>query len=336
MTTTFKSHPLLKTIVNYLTLLCLCLPLLSSCAHQKTIVNGLDEKDANEILVFLSSKGISAEKVKVEAAGGGSSKEVKWDIALDASDAAEAMRLLNQQGLPRRGSKNLLDTFSNSGLVPSDLQEKIRYRAALAAELASTIRKYDGVLDADVLVSFPEEDPLNPGKMKGKITAAVWVKHSGVLDDPNTHMMSRIKRYVASGVTGLDPDDVTVIGERSRLGDVPGALEGGPAVEEKEYSRVWSVVIANESIPRFRLIFFSFSLATLILLLSLIWLLWKIVPILNNYGGVKALFSIHPLHDGHLDNESDEDTSQSEEPPPSSASKRPSTKPTINKDVDET
>ena len=284
---------------GYLLLLCLCIPFLTSCEGKKTIVNSLDEKDANEILVFLSSRNIDAEKIQATGGGsGGGNKEVKWDISVNSSEASEAMRLLNQQGLPRRRSENLLGVFSSSGLVPSDLQEKIKYRAALAAELASTIRKYEGVLDADVLVSFPEEDPLNPGKMKGKITAAVWVEHSGVLDDPNSHMMSRIKRYVASAVTGLDPDNVTVIGERSRLGELPEAMTSMGQEEEKQYVDVWSVIIAKESVSRFRVIFFSFSVALLVLLLALVWIFWKVHPLLREHGGIKALLSIHPLQEG--------------------------------------
>ncbi len=284
--------------LSSLLILCFCLPFLTSCEGSKTIVNGLDEKDANEILVFLDSKGIEAEKVQAAAAGGGGGGGgvVEWNIVVRAPDAAEAMRLLNQQGLPRRKSMNLLGIFSTGGLVPSDLQEKIKYRAALAEQLASTIRKYEGILDADVQVSFPEEDPLNPGKMKGKITASVWIKHSGILDDPNSHLRTKIQRFVASSVTGLDPDDVTVIGERSRLGESFGAEGLLAPEEEKQYVKTWSIVLAKESATRFRLIFFGFTFTLLLLMLALIWLLWKVLPLLNKTGGIKSLFSLRPIN----------------------------------------
>ncbi len=284
--------------LTYFLLLCFIIPFLTSCEGSKTIVNGLDEKDANEILVFLSSKGIEAEKVKAESAGGGGGggAVVEWNIVVKSPESAEAMRLLNQQGLPRRKSQNLLGIFSNGGLVPSDLQEKIKYRAALAEQLASTLRKYEGILDADVQVSFPEEDPLNPGKMKGKITASVWIKHSGVLDDPNSHLRTKIQRFVASSVTGLDPDDVTVIGERSRLSDSP-SMSSSSLEEEKQYVQTWSIVIAKESLKRFRIIFFAFTIALLGLLLSLIWLLWKLIPLLHKNGdSFKSIFSLQPLN----------------------------------------
>ncbi|MBA2728342.1 MAG: type III secretion inner membrane ring lipoprotein SctJ [Parachlamydiaceae bacterium] len=294
----FKSFRLIK-LLSYLILLCFCLPLITSCESSVKIVNGLDEKDANEILVFLSSKGIGAEKVKAESGGaGGGSAIVEWDIVVKAPDSSEAMRLLNQQGLPRRKSQNLLSIFSTSGLVPSDLQEKIKYRAALAEQLASTLRKYEGILDADVQVSFPEEDPLNPGKMKGKITASVWLKHSGVLDDPNSHLRTKIQRFVASSVTGLDPDDVTVIGERSKLSDSPSMSLSSD--EEKQYVQTWSIVIAKDSLTRFRIIFFTFTILLLSLLLSLIWVIWKVLPLLSKSGGFKSLFSLHAIDDSGI------------------------------------
>src|SRR4051812_6721071 len=85
--------------ILYILALCLCLPLLTSCESKKTIVNGLDEREANEILVFLSGKKIHGEKVQSTSAGGGAAKIVLWDISVDPAVATEAMALLNQAGL---------------------------------------------------------------------------------------------------------------------------------------------------------------------------------------------------------------------------------------------
>lgn len=270
--------------------------LLTSCESRRVIVNGLDEKEANEILVFLSNKGIDASKVQASTEGGaGAGKAVMWNISVEGSRANEAMALLNQVGLPRRRGQNLLGIFANTSLVPSGMQEKVRYQAGLAEQIGSTIRKIDGILDADVQISFPDEDPLNPGATKQKITASVYVKHSGVLDDPNSHLITRIKRLVAGSVNGLDYDNVTVIGDRARFSD--STLGGFQSLGEQErpYVQVWTLVIAKESLTRFRIIFFSFTLALLILLLGLIWLLWKFFPLLQKLGGIKKLFSLQPI-----------------------------------------
>jgi type III secretion protein J len=320
-----------KSLWSYLLLIC-ALFFLTSCEGNKTIVYGLDQNEANEILVFLSSKGVNAEKVKSgEGGGGGGSKILLWDIVVKAADANEAMRQLNQQGLPRRRGQNVLGIFSNSGLVSSDLQEKIKYRAALAEQLASTIRKYEGILDADVQVSFPEEDPLNPGKMKGKITASVWIKHSGILNDPNSHLATQIKRYVASSITGLNYDDITVVGERSRFGEAP--IEGFSHEEEKQYVDIWSIILAKESVSRFRWIFFSFSMFLLFLGLFLIWTLWKIHPLLAQHGGFKGLFSIKPLQEGPVGELENQEAAADATKDAKKVEKKPTP---IEKDIDET
>lgn len=311
--------------------------LFCACESRKTIVNGLQEKEANEILVYLSSKGIEAQKLPVVGGGGGGQKLTVYDISVKEEDAANAMSLLNQAGLPRRPGQNLLGIFANTGLVPSEMQDKIRYQAGLAEQIASTIRKIDGVLDAEVQISFPEEDPLNPqAANKQKITASVYIKHNGVLDDPNSHLMTKLKRLVAASITGLDYDNVTIISDRARFSDFQsGALQG--AFEgEKSFVNIWSIVLAKESVTRFRVIFFSLIFLTLLLLLSLIWLAYKIYPLLEKEGGIKELFHIHPL--GHAEKKGEEGKEGGADEPKKDKVKegQKAIEDAANKDVDET
>lgn len=300
-------------MIRFLLLCCLIIPLLTSCDRRKTIVNGLDEKEANEIVVFLSTKGVDAIKVQSAEGGGGGQKAVLWDISVSANQATNALSILNQHGLPRRRGQSLLGIFSEVGLVPSEMQEKIRYQAGLAEQIASTIRKIDGVLDAEVQISFPEEDPLNPGKSKGDITASVYVKHSGVLDDPNTHLVTKIKRLVAASVTGLKYDNVTVIPDRARFSEFITGMQGGIGEAEKEFVSIWSIIIAKESVSRFRIIFFSFTFIVLILLLAFIWIGWKVFPIMKAHGGITSLFRFTPLTDEAKKEETEDTKSEAKE-----------------------
>jgi type III secretion protein J len=274
-------------------LLCSSLLFFTSCGSSKTIVNGLDEKEANEILVFLAARGIEGTKQQsTEGSGGGGTKVILWDIKVDTDQATTAMAMLNQAGLPRRRGQSLLGIFSGGGLVPSELQEKIRYQSGLAEQIASTIRKIDGVLDAEVQISFPEQDPLNPKAKKDKITASVYVKHNGVLDDPNIHLNTKIKRLVAASVPNLDYDNVTVIGDTIRNS---GFDRGSSTDENKQYVNVWTMIIAKESVSRFRIVFLAFVIFILLLCLTIVWMGWKVYPLLQRCGGIKELFHIHPL-----------------------------------------
>lgn len=322
----------LPSFLRCLLLFCICLPLLTSCESRRIIVNALDEREANEILVFLSAKGVDAIKVQnAGAGGGGGAKIVLWDISVSDTQALEAMSYLNQAGLPRRRSQNLLNIFTGAGLVPSEMEQKIRYQAGLAEQIASTIRKMDGILDAEVQISFPEEEPLNPTAKKQPITASVFVKHNGILEDPNSHLVTKIKRLVAAGVPSLDYDNVTVVGERARYNEFQPEMNPTNAEENKQYVTVWSLIIGKESLSRFRIIFFSFTILILLFALALVWMIWKIYPMLKEHGGIKELWHLRPLP-----LEKKEEPKPAETKEASKESKSEEEKSLADKDVDQT
>lgn len=264
---------------------------LTSCEGQKAIVNDIEEKEANEIIVFLASKNISADKMAAEAGPGAQTKVVLYQIVVKESDYIKAISILNREGLPRKRGATLLTLFSKPGLVPSEQEEKIRYRAGKEEELANTIRKIDGVIDADIQLSLPEEETLAPGAPRETATASVYVKHQGVLDDPNSHLITKIKRWVASSVNGLEFDNVTVIADRARFSDVTLDSSGQAlsSTDEVDYVSIWTVVVAKESASRFRGIFLFFSLLVISSLGAFGWILWKISSVISAFGGWLSL-----------------------------------------------
>ncbi|MBS0622631.1 MAG: type III secretion inner membrane ring lipoprotein SctJ [Verrucomicrobia bacterium] len=272
-----------------------------SCNTNSEIVRGIPEKEANEIVVLLASKGIEATKSAQATTGAGGGDAIPlFTIGVPASQQTEAMALLNRNGLPRRAGPNLLQIFAASGLVSSSQEEQIRYQEGLSEQIASTIRKIDGVLDAVVQISFPQQEALLPGSEQQlqEVRASVYVKHQGVLDDPNSQLITKIKRLVAASVIGLDLDAVTVVADRSRFTDVD--LHEAPELlpnEEKEYTRIWSVIVAQESASRFRTIFFILCTLILVLAAFIAWIVWKTFPTIQAAGGLNSLFThLTPLH----------------------------------------
>ncbi len=281
-----------KSLFAFIALIAL---LLTACESTFVIVHGLTEQDANEIAVLLEKESIPAFKLAEKAARGpGGTSQVMWDIAVHNEDKVAAMAILSAYGLPRKYSPDLLQLFAESGLVPSDMSEKVRYQAGLAASIADTIRKIDGIVDADAIISFPEENPLNPTETKKPITATVFVKHTGILDDPNSHIVSKIKQLVSSAVTGLSYGNVTVVADRSML-SLP--LPQYASQASRENVEVWGLVIAESSLKRFQVIFLCLFLVILLLALGVVWVYWKLHPILRNSGGSLQLLSLAPIHD---------------------------------------
>lgn len=291
----------MKRIIRSFTLfglLSALLILFTGCDTNREVVSNIDEKEANVILVILESKGIPASKVAAASTAiGGEGSGAKYSIMVPEKYSIEAIAYLNQNGFPRTKGTTLLDLFAKQGLMTSDKEETIRYQAGLAQQLTNTIMMIDGVIDANVQLSFPPEDTgLGQETEQKKITAAVYVKHQGVIDDPNIHLENKIKRLISGSISGLDINDVTVVSDRSRFTDItlenmPEALGGKPG----EYVSVWNIVMSKNSVARFRVLFFIITTVAVLLAIILGWISWKFYPQLKRKGGLKELFNPIPL-----------------------------------------
>lgn len=270
----------------------LCVLILSACSESKSIVMDVDEREANTIIVFLASKGIKAEKtMQAQAAAAGAGGPASFSILVSSDEATRAMAFLNQNGLPRPQSTNLLTLFAKSGLMSSASEETIRYQAGLSEQIAGTIRRIDGVLDAQVQIAFPKEDTTIGGTATPqKITAAVYIKHQGILDDPNSHLVAKIKRLVAASVSGLDINDVSIIPDRSRFLDL--GLTSAPEVltgPNASFVEIMNVKIASDSVAKFQSLFFSLLSLGILFFLIALTLIWKCYPIIKRHGFLKLL-----------------------------------------------
>ncbi len=287
---------------------------LCGCNEVKSIVTGVDEREANVIVVFLESKGIRATKELTSAGpgmGGEGPATPKFNISVDPAQAIDAMSILNSNGLPRRQGTNLLDLFGKPGLMSTDKEETIRYQAGLAQQIANMILMIDGVIDATVQLSFPDQTTAVEGVAPNKITAAVFVKHQGIIDDPNSHLENKIKRLVSGSINGLDINDVTIVSDRSRFTDVTapmfdGSVNGVP----KEYVKIWSIVMSKDSAATFRVVFFFLLIAALALAIIVGWVIWKIYPMLRKKGGFREFLNPVPFmhHEPKKETEGSEQT----------------------------
>jgi len=260
--------------------------LLTGCTENQAIVNNIDERDANEILVLLASKGIIATKVKAVSSspGGAGQASSLFNIAVTSENTLQSMSILNQNGLPRRKGTSLLELFGKQGLMSSDKEEKIRFQAGLEEELKNTIRKIDGVLDVDVQISFPSAEATLGEASQPKIKAAVYVKHQGLLNDQNNHIESKIKRLISGSVESLDFENVTVILDQSKMSDIKLGHDGepiSPKMKDKEYVSIWSMVMTKSSSNTFRTIFFTLVIIIIALGGIIGLLIYKFYPLLQ-------------------------------------------------------
>lgn len=186
--------------VSFVLMACLLLP---ACADDE-ILHGLDERQANEVLVALDGAGIRGSKGREEGT------ERAWIVSVPSRDAARAQRVLADASLPRARPPGFGDVFSKGSMVPTSTEEHALYLHALGGELALTIEAIDGVVGARVHVGIPQPDPLRPGE-RFPPRGSVLVKCLPVSCAAVRRLENGIRSLVAGAADGLDPTAVSVV-----------------------------------------------------------------------------------------------------------------------------
>ena len=171
---------------------------------QATLQSGLEEAQANEVVVALERQGIAASK---EPEGTGD--DVRFQVHVAADEVGRALTVLREAELPRESEPGLAQVFGEGGLVPTHTEERARYVAALGGELSRSIEAFDGVLDARVHVALPDERDFALDAPPPRPRASVMIKHRA---GAAPYDVNAVKALVAGAVDGMTPEDVAVVG----------------------------------------------------------------------------------------------------------------------------
>ena len=139
-----RFHPRLRPLRALLFALAAA-ALLAACGG-KPLYSQLDEGQANQIMGVLIAAGIDADKNP-------SPSKVGWEVRVAPSDFPYAMQLLGAHGLPRAQFANTCDVFKKEGFASSSTEERGREQCSLQQELADTLSRFPGVVDARVHVT---------------------------------------------------------------------------------------------------------------------------------------------------------------------------------------
>lgn len=179
---------------------------LAGCASE-TVVHGISEKEANQVIELLADNDISAQKL-TNSAG----REVVYDIAVPSSQRIEAIRALNEHEMPRRRDRGYKEIFAESGLIPTSSEEKAKRLAALEGEIERQLKLVDGVLDVEVQIVAPEESALRTTReQEPSTTASVTMKYLPRADGKRPMTEPEVQAVVAAGVEKLMPENVVVL-----------------------------------------------------------------------------------------------------------------------------
>jgi type III secretion protein J len=177
--------------------------LLSGCGEEE-LLHGLDEAQANEVLVALDEAGIAADKAREEGADGG------WTVRVASAEAPRAHQILAERELPRARPAGFAEVFGKGSMVPTPTEEHAMYLHALAGELARSVEAIDGVVEARVHLGLGQPDPLRPGA-RPEARAAVLVRCRPAACATVRGLERGIQSLVAGATEGLSPDLVSVV-----------------------------------------------------------------------------------------------------------------------------
>lgn len=183
-----------------------CLSLVAACGVE-TIVHGLEEREANQIVELFADNDIPATKAMLDTG-----RTVSFSVTVPAKSRVEAIRLLNRHELPRRPDQGYTQVFKESGLIPTSAEEKAKKLAALEGEIERQLKLIEGILDVQVQLVMPEDSALRMTQdSQSATTASVTVKYMPGAGGTKPLSEPQVQAIVAAGVEKLTPDNVVVV-----------------------------------------------------------------------------------------------------------------------------
>lgn len=188
--------------LKYRLVIVLCALAITSCgSSQRTILDGLDQTSANNVLVELNLSNIDAEKLK--------DKLGLYSILVPKDEEYRALTLIKHNANPVEKYVTLGEVFKKDSFISSPLEEQARFIYALEEQISAMVAAIDGVTYVSTQVSLPlPSDNLIQGQTT-QASASVFIKYK---DAYHLEMYAnRIKQLVANSVPGLTADRVEVL-----------------------------------------------------------------------------------------------------------------------------
>ncbi len=216
--------------------LCLALAMyLSACRSE--VLEGLDESEANEIMVRLSATGIDGRKVRT-----GNAQGATYAVTVPTEQMSRAVQSLNAVGLPRARHDGFREVYKDRALVPGKFEEQAVFISALQEELSATLESVQGVLWSRVHVTLrPRAFSRGLGKPKSSEvqSASVLLGYVSQGDQKTPLSESQVQKLVANAVDGLEPSEVAVV--FSAVSQAPVAAYAAAAGESRPGMLRWAL-----------------------------------------------------------------------------------------------
>lgn len=168
--------------------------------RQPSLLEGLDQQQANEVLSVLQRNNIAATKVDAGKTG--------YSVTINQIDFSAAVDLLNLYSLPSRPRIQVAEMFPSDSLVASPRAEKARLYSALEQRIEQSLSVLEGVVSARVHVSY-DLDAGEGGRKAAPIHLSALVIHERDIE-PQL-LITDIKRFLKNSFAGVEYDNISVV-----------------------------------------------------------------------------------------------------------------------------
>ena len=220
-------------------------------ACNATLRGGLSQAEADQLAAALAGADIASSRNRQAGAGPGA-----FELQVASADVARALQLLEREQLPRAPHAGFAELLQPSGLVATPEQERARWSTATAGELARSLERFAGVLDARVHLVVPEPRALDVAPPPPK--ASVLLRRKAQTAPVEE---AAVRTLVAGAVDGLVPERVSVVqiaSERASTATA-GLVQVGP------------IAVTRGTAPALKLVLGSALLLDALLAAALIW-----------------------------------------------------------------
>lgn len=200
--------------------LALVIPLISILlvgCKDETLLKGLDQNQANEIIALLQRNNISSSKQHVSKEG--------YVVSVSPQDFAPAVDLMNIYNLPTRPRVEIAQMFPSDSLVSSPRAEKARLYSGIEQRLEQSITLLNKVVSARVHVSY-DLNSIEGQRKSSPIHLSAVIRHDGTMLEP-TLLISDVKRFLKNSFEEVEYDNITVV-----LSQIPEVQRLAPQSEQ--------------------------------------------------------------------------------------------------------
>jgi flagellar M-ring protein FliF len=187
----------------------------SSGTYEYAFTN-LTAEDSSEAAAQLKAANIP---FRLEAGG--------TALAVPSPQVYDARLMLAAMGLPRGGGVGF-EIFDRSDLGVSEFTQRINLRRAIEGELGRTIGRLASVRSARVHITLPEKGLYRDDDHKAVAAVVLNLQPGRTMTDKE---LQGVRHLVASAVTGLNPDLVTVVDGTGKV------LAGDSSADSKALSQ---------------------------------------------------------------------------------------------------